>query len=87
MSPLTIEASLLRALRAFRSAWLDANNRRFRMIYLMLNKSRLCNSISPTPRCFCLTNAYVELAIIIVLAYEEGPVLDSRAFMQLEAPG
>jgi hypothetical protein len=30
---------------------------------------------------FWLTNAYVELAIIIVLAYEEGPVLDSRAFM------
>jgi hypothetical protein len=29
----------------------------------------------------------VELAIIIVLGYEEGPVLDSRAFMQLEAPG
>jgi hypothetical protein len=29
----------------------------------------------------------VELAIIIVLAYEEGPVLDSRAFMQLEVPG
>jgi hypothetical protein len=75
MSPHTIEASLLRALRAFRSAWLDANNRRFRMIYLMLNKSRLCNSITPAQRCFCLTNAYVEFAIIIVLAYEEGPVL------------
>ena len=79
MSPLTTEASLLRALRAFGSAWLDANNRRFTMIDLTLSKSRLFNSITPAEGFFCLTNAYVKLAIIIVLAYEEGPVLDSLA--------
>jgi hypothetical protein len=36
--PLTIEASLLRALHALAPAWLDANNRRFRVIYLKLIK-------------------------------------------------
>jgi hypothetical protein len=46
MSPLTIEASLLRALRAFGSAWLDANNRRFRVIDLKVSKSQLRNSIT-----------------------------------------
>jgi hypothetical protein len=35
----------------------------------------------PAEELFWLTNADVELAIIIVVAYEEGPVLDSRAFM------
>lgn len=84
MSPLAIEASLLRALRAFGSAWLDANNRHFRMIDLTLTKSRFCNSITPAEGFSCLTNAYVELAIIIVLGYEDGPASDSGAVMELE---
>jgi hypothetical protein len=54
------------------------------MIDLTLSKSRLCNSITPAERFFCLTNAYVKPAIIIGLAYGESPVLDSRAFMELE---
>jgi hypothetical protein len=41
----------------------------------------------PADELFWLTNAYVELAIIIVLAYGEGPVLNSRAFTQREVPG
>ena len=49
------------------------------MIDLTLSKSRLFNSITPAEGFFCLTNAYVELAIIIVLAYEKAPVLDSLA--------
>jgi hypothetical protein len=49
------------------------------MIDLTLSKSRLFNSITPAEGFFCLTNAYAEAAIIIVLAYEEGPVLDSLA--------
>jgi len=36
----------------------------------------------PAEEFFWLTNAYVKLAIVIVLAYEEGLVLDSGAFMQ-----
>jgi len=35
----------------------------------------------PVEEFFWLTNAYVELAIVIVLAYEEGLVLDSGASM------
>jgi hypothetical protein len=82
MSPLAIEASLLRALHAFGSAWLNADNRRFRVIDLKLSKSQLCKfEYCPLKKFFWLTNAYVGLAIIIVLAYGEGPVLDSRAFM------
>jgi hypothetical protein len=44
----------------------------------MLNEGRFCNSMPPAERFFCLTNAYLELAIIIVLGCEEGPVLDCR---------
>jgi hypothetical protein len=74
MSPLTIEASLQRALRAFGSAWPDANNRCFRMIDLTSSKSPSCISITPAEGFFCLTNAYAEVAIIIVLGHEDGPV-------------
>jgi hypothetical protein len=35
----------------------------------------------PAEEFFWLTNAYVALAIVIVLAYEEGLVLDSAAFV------
>src|SRR5277367_3178491 len=52
MSPLTIEASLLRALHAPGSASPDANNRRFRVICLILSEGRLCNSISARGRVF-----------------------------------
>jgi hypothetical protein len=74
MSPLTIEASLLRALHAFGSAWLDANNRRFSAIDLKLRiKSVVQFDCCPLNNFFWLTKAYVELAIIIVLAYGGGP--------------
>jgi hypothetical protein len=46
----------------------------------------VAQSIVTAEEFFWLTNAYVELAIVIVLAYEEGSVLDSRAFMELEVP-
>jgi len=82
---MAIEASLLRALHASVSEWPDANNRCFRMIDLTSGKSRLCISISPAEGSFCLTNGYVEVAIIIVFAYEDRPVLDSRASVELEA--
>jgi hypothetical protein len=35
----------------------------------------------PLNNFFWLTNAYAEFAIIIVIAYGEGPVLASRAIM------
>src|ERR1700732_1315039 len=59
--PLTIEASLLRALHAFRSAWLDANNRRFSAIDLKLRiKSVVQFDCCPLNNFFWLTNSYVR---------------------------
>lgn len=54
---------------------------RFRVIDLKLSEDRLRNSITAAEEFLVneFPNAHLELAIIIVLAYEEGPVLDSRA--------
>jgi hypothetical protein len=38
----------------------------------------VCNRLLPAEEFFWLTNAYVGPAIVIVLGYEEGLVLDSR---------
>jgi len=46
------------------------------MIDLTLSKSPPCISIAPAEGLFCLTNAYAEVAIIIVPADEDGPALD-----------